>query len=48
MEQFIITNIDIIKPVFHIAEENKKNINEIEKRLDLIIIDDNEKKKIAD
>lgn len=38
-------NIDMIKPVFHITEDNKKIINEIEKKLDLIIIDDSDKKR---
>lgn len=38
-------NIDIIKPVFHITEVNKKNISEIERKLDLIIIDNNDKKR---
>ena len=38
-------NIDTIKPLFYITDDNIKNINEIEKRLDLIIIDDNDKKR---
>lgn len=39
-----MNNIDIIKPVFCITEENEKIINEIENNLDLIIIDDNVRK----
>ena len=38
-------NIDIIKPVFYITDDNNKIINEIEKKLDLIIIDDKDKKR---
>lgn len=45
MEEFMMKNMDIIKPVFYITDDNKKIINEIEKRLDLIIIDDNDKKR---
>lgn len=37
-------NIDIITPVFYITDDNNKIINEIEKKLDLITIDDSEKK----
>ena len=39
-----MNNIDIIKPVFCITEENEKIINEIENNLDLIIIYDNVRK----
>lgn len=38
-------NIDIITPVFYITDDNNKIINEIEKKLDLITIDDSEKKR---
>lgn len=38
-------NIDIIKPVFCITNDNKKIINKIENKLDLIIMDDNAKKR---
>lgn len=38
-------NIDIIKPIFCITDDNKKIINEIENKLNLIIIDDNAKKR---
>ena len=38
-------NIDTIKPVFYITDDNIKIIDEIEKKLDLIIIDDSEKKR---
>lgn len=37
-------NIDTIKPIFYITEENKNIISEIENKLDLIIIDENNKK----
>ncbi len=39
-----MNNIDIIKPIFYITDDNKKMINEIEKKLDLITIRDNDKK----
>ena len=38
-------NIDIIKPAFYITDDNKKIIDEIEKKLNLITIDDNDKKR---
>lgn len=38
-------NIDTIKPVFYITDDNKKIIDKIEKKLDLIIIDDNDRKR---
>lgn len=38
-------SIDTIKPVFYITEDNKKIIKEIENKLDLITIDDNDKKR---
>lgn len=38
-------NIDTIKPIFYITEENKNIISEIENKLDLIIIDENNKKR---
>ncbi len=39
-------NIDIIKPIFCITDNNKKIINEIENKLNLIVIDNNAKKEI--
>ena len=41
-------NIDIIKPVFYITDDNNKIIKEIEKKLNLIIIDDKDKKRKLD
>lgn len=38
-------NIDIIKPIFCITDNNKKIMNEIENKLNLIVIDNNAKKK---
>lgn len=38
-------NIDTIVPIFHISDENKKNINEIEEKLSLIVLSDNNKKR---
>lgn len=38
-------NIDTIKPVFYITDDNKKIIDEIEKKLDLISIDDSDRKR---
>ncbi len=38
-------NIASITPVFYITDDNKKIIKEIEKKLDLIIIDDSDKKR---
>jgi len=38
-------NIDTIEPIFHISDENKKNIKEIEKKLSLIDLKDNDKKR---
>ena len=38
-------SIDIIKPVFCITENNKKIIRKIENKLDLITMDDNDKKR---
>ena len=38
-------NIDIIKPIFCITDNNKKIINEIENKLNLIVIDNNAKKR---
>ncbi len=38
-------NIDIIKPVFHITENNKNIINEIEKRLNFVNINNDDKKR---
>ena len=37
-------SIDTIKPVFYITEDNKKIIREIENKLNLIVMDDNDKK----
>lgn len=34
-----------LKPIFHISDDNKKMIKSIEKKLDLLIINDNYKKK---
>ncbi len=38
-------NIDTIEPIFHISDENKKIIKEIEQKLSLIVLNDNNKKK---
>ena len=38
-------SIDTIKPVFYITEDNKKVIREIENKLNLIVMDDNDKKR---
>lgn len=38
-------SIDTIKPVFYITEDNKKIIREIENKLNLIVMDDNDKKR---
>lgn len=38
-------NIDTIEPIFHISDENKKIIKEIEKKLSLIVLNDNNKKR---
>ncbi len=38
-------SIDTIKPVFYITEDNKKIIKEIENKLDLITMNDNDKKR---
>lgn len=38
-------NIDIIKPIFCITDNNKKIMNEIENKLNLIVIDNNAKKR---
>ena len=38
-------NIASITPVFYITDDNKKIIKEIEKKLDLIFIDDSDKKR---
>lgn len=38
-------NIDTIEPIFYISDENKKCIEEIENRLSLIVINDNNKKR---
>ena len=38
-------SIDTIKPVFYITEDNKKIIKEIENKLNLIVMDDNDKKR---
>lgn len=38
-------SLDTIKPVFYITEDNKKIIREIENKLNLIVMDDNDKKK---
>lgn len=38
-------NIDTIEPIFYISDENKKCIDEIENRLSLIVINDNNKKR---
>lgn len=38
-------NIDTIEPIFHISDENKKSIEEIEKKLFLIVLNDNNKKR---
>lgn len=37
-------SIDTIKPVFYITEDNKKIIREIENKLNLIVMDNNDKK----
>lgn len=37
-------NIDIIEPVFYISDENKETIEQIEKKLSLIVLNDNMKK----
>lgn len=37
-------NMDVITPVFYVTNDNKNVIKEIERKLDLIIIEDNEKK----
>ena len=39
-------NMDVITPVFYVTDDNKNVIKEIERKLDLIIIEDNEKKMI--
>ena len=36
-------SLDTIKPVFYITEDNKKIIREIENKLNLIVMDDNDK-----
>ena len=38
-------NIDTIEPIFHISDENKKIIKEIENKLSLIVLNDNNKKR---
>lgn len=38
-------NIDTIEPIFYISDENKKNIKQIEKKLSLIVLNDNNKEK---
>ena len=38
-------SIDTLKPVFYITEDNKKIIKEIENKLNLITINDNDKKR---
>lgn len=38
-------SLDTIKPVFYITEDNKKIIREIENKLNLIVMDDNDKKR---
>jgi len=38
-------SIDTIKPVFYITKDNKKIIKEIENKLNLIVMDDNDKKR---
>ena len=38
-------SLDTIKPVFYITENNKKIIREIENKLNLIVMDDNDKKR---
>ena len=38
-------NINKIKPVFYITKDNKKIIKEIENKLNLIVMDDNDKKR---
>lgn len=38
-------NIDTIEPIFYISDEQNKCIEEIENRLSLIVINDNNKKK---
>lgn len=35
-------SLDTIKPVFYITEDNKKIIREIENKLNLIVMDDND------
>ena len=40
-------SIDTIQPVFYITEDNKKIIREIENKLNLIVMDDNDKKIIS-
>jgi len=38
-------NIDTINPIFYISDEDKNSIKEIEKKLSLIVINDNNKKR---
>ena len=38
-------NIDTIEPIFYISDEQNKCIEEIENRLSLIVINDNNKKR---
>lgn len=38
-------SIDTIKPVFYITKDNKKIIKKIENKLNLIVMDDNDKKR---
>lgn len=41
----IMKNIDTIEPIFHISDENKKSIEEIEKKLSLIVLNDDNKRR---
>ena len=38
-------NIDTIEPIFYISDDNKKTIEEIERKLTLIVLNDNNKKR---
>ena len=38
-------NISTIEPIFNVSDKNKKTIEEIEKKLSLIVLNDNDKKR---
>ena len=38
-------NINTLKPIFYITDNNKKYIKDIEKKLELLIINDTDKKR---